>query len=145
MTTVVSDHQGVADPRTTHPRRPWAGVAVGGFYLCMAGVHLGLVAADPETYRGFAEGGLFGFVRQGWESIFMAAPAVWGSLLMAGELTIGVLLIIGGRCARWGWTAVIVFHLLLMLFGWWVWVWSLPALAVAVTLARRDLAAGGRR
>jgi hypothetical protein len=143
--TVLSDHRDVADPRTARPQRPWAGVAVGGFYLCMAGVHLGLVAADPETYRAFAEHGLFGFVRHGWESIFMAAPTVWGSLLMVGELAIGVLLIIGGRCARWGWALVILFHLLLMLFGWWVWAWSLPALAVAVVLARRDLAEGGRR
>lgn len=106
----------------------------------MGGVHLGLVSADPEVYRHFADHGLFPFVRDGWQSIVMAAPRVYGLLLMAGEVTAGALLLAGGRAARVGWAAVIVFHVLLMLFGWWVWAWSLPALALLVTLARRDLA-----
>jgi len=116
---------------------------VGGFFLVMGGVHLGIVAVDPETYRSFADHGLFGFVREGWREIVMTAPAVYGLLLMAGEVCAGALLLVGGRAARIGWIAVIVFHLLLMLFGWWVWAWSLPALAVLVTLARRDLSGRG--
>ena len=43
---------------------------------------------------------------------------------MAGEVTAGTLLLVGGRAARVGWVAVIAFHVLLMLFGWWVWAWS---------------------
>jgi hypothetical protein len=31
-----------------------------------------------------------------------------------------------------------LFHLLLMLFGWWVWAWSLPALAAVALLVRRE-------
>ena len=68
----------------------------------------------------------------------MADPAVWGLLLMAGELTLGTLLLVGGRAARWGWYGVIGFHLLLMLFGFGFWLWSVPALVVLVLLARRD-------
>ncbi len=113
---------------------------VGAFFLVMGGVHLGLVAGDPQIYRHFADGALFPFVRDGWASIVMAAPAVYGLLLMAGEVTAGALLLTGGRAARVGWAAVIVFHVLLLLFGWWFWLWSVPALALLVTLARRDLA-----
>lgn len=115
-------------------------MVVGGFFLVMGGVHLGLVSADPEVYRHFADQGLFAFVRDGWQDIVMAAPRVYGLLLMAGEVLAGVLLLTGGRAARVGWIAVIVFHALLMLFGWWVWAWSVPALVLLVRLARRDLA-----
>jgi hypothetical protein len=37
---------------------------------------------------------------------------------------------------------VIAFHVLLMVFGWWVWAWCLPALALLTSLARRDLHGG---
>ena len=112
---------------------------VGGFFLVMGGVHLGLVSADPQVYQHFADHGLFGFVRTGWREVVMAAPAVYGLLLMAGEVTAGALLLAGGRAARVGWVAVIAFHVLLMLFGWWVWAWSLPVLALLTWLASRDL------
>jgi hypothetical protein len=111
---------------------------VGGFYLSMGGVHLGIVAADPNTYTGFAEAGLFGFVREGWSQVFMADPALWGACLFLGETILGIALLAGGRAARLGWYGVIVFHVLLMLFGFWVWLWSLPAITVLVLLARRD-------
>jgi hypothetical protein len=112
---------------------------VGGFFLVMGGVHLGLVAADPQIYRHFADQALFGFVTTGWHDIVMRAPAVYGSLLMAGEVLAGALLLSGGRAAGVGWYAVIVFHVLLLLFGWWVWAWSIPALVILVGLARRDI------
>ena len=114
------------------------GSLVGGFFLVMGGVHLGLVSADPQVYEHFADHGLFGFVRDGWRDIVMARPALYGLLLMAGEITAGTLLLIGGRAARVGWWAVIGFHVLLMVFGWWIWAWSIPALALLIWLARRD-------
>jgi len=70
MTTVAA---------TTARRPPGATVVAGGFYLCMGGVHIGLVGADAEVYRPFADEGLFAFVRDGWSEVFMARPAVWGS------------------------------------------------------------------
>lgn len=118
---------------------------VGGFFLFTGGVHLGIVAADTEYYRRFADGGLFGFVRTGWADIFMAHPAFWGLIMVLGETTLGALLLTGGRAARVGWLGVIAFHLLLMLFGFGFWLWCLPALAVLVTLARRDWPALSRR
>jgi hypothetical protein len=125
-------------PVTNVRRTPPGRAVVGCFFLVMGGVHLGLVAADPAIYEHFADQALFDFVRVGWREIVMAAPAVYGLLLMAGEVTAGTLLLLGGRPARAGWAAVIAFHLLLLVFGWGFWLWSVPALAVLVPLARRD-------
>jgi len=127
-------------PVATRRHRALGREVVGGFFLVMGGVHLGLVAADPEIYEHFADAGLFPFVRDGWADLVMAAPSVWGLLLMAGEIVLGTLLLVGGRAARWGWYGVITFHVLLMLFGFGFWLWSIPALVVLVTLAHWDQA-----
>ena len=104
----------------------------------MGGVHLGLVAADPQVYRHFADNGLFAFVRDRLDRHRDGRPGFYGLLLMAGEVTAGALLLIGGRAARVGWVAVIAFHVLLLVFGWWIWAWCLPALALLTWLAGRD-------
>ena len=122
------------------PPRAWERSLVGCFFVMMGGVHLGLVAADPGVYRHFADEALFGFVRSGWREVFMADPAFWGLCVMAGELVLGALLLVGGRAATVGWVGVLAFHVLLMLFGPGFWLWSVPALALLVYLARRDLA-----
>jgi hypothetical protein len=106
----------------------------------MGGIHVGIVAANTDTYRHFADSALFGFVRTGWAEVFMAHPAVWGLLLAAGEVALGAMLLVGGTAARWGWVAILAFQALLMLFGWGVWFWSLPALAFLYLGARRDWA-----
>lgn len=121
-------------------RRAWERGVVGCFFVMMSGVHLGLVAADPSVYRHFADHALFGFVRSGWREVFMADPAFWGLCVMGGELVLGGLLLVGGRAARAGWAGVLLFQVLLMLFGPGFWLWSLPAIALLVWLARRDLA-----
>ena len=134
--------------RTDAPVRPWPRTPwhralgrqlVGGLFLVTGGVHLGLVAADPTVYERFADQGLFGFVREGWHEIVMANPATWGLMLMAGEILLGTLLLVGGRAAIWGWCGVITFHVLLLPFGFGFWLWSIPALILLVLLARQEL------
>jgi hypothetical protein len=117
--------------------------AVGGFFLATGGVHIGIVFADTEAYRHFADGALFGWVRSGWADIFMANPVLWGLLVAAGEILLGSLLLRGGRAARIGWAGVVGFTVLLMLFGWGFWAWSVPALSVLVRGARTDWRALG--
>lgn len=114
--------------------------ALGGFFLCMGGVHIGIASTDPQTYAPFADQALFGFVRAGWSEVFMAHPTVWGLLLAAGETTIGALLLWGGPAARAGWVAAIGFQVLLGLFGWGFWLWSVPATAVLVWAGSLDWA-----
>jgi hypothetical protein len=119
-------------------RAPALTTGVGAFFTCMGGVHVGIVAADTGFYATFADGAWLGFVRDGWAEVFMAAPAVWGLLLAAAEVTTGVLLLVGGRAARVGWVLAVVFHLLLALFGPGTWVWCVPALALLAWGLRRD-------
>ena len=119
------------------PRKA-ARTAIGGLFLSTAGIHVGLVVADPEIYASFADQALFGWVRDQWIDVFMAHPAIWGLAVATGELSLGVLLLVGGRPARWGYAGVIGFHLALMLFGWGFWAWSVPALALLIPLARNE-------
>lgn len=111
---------------------------VGGFYLTMGGINAGIVFADPHSYQHFADGAYLGFVTERWNDVVMANPSLWGLLLAAGEILLGVLLLRGGPPARIGWVGVIAFHGLLMLFGPGIWLWCIPALAVLVPAARAD-------
>jgi len=121
--------------RTATARR-----AIGGLYLCCAGLNAGLVLADPEVYREFAASSYLPFVRSGWDEVVMAHPTAWILLLSLGEVVIGSLLLSSsGRAIRVGWTAVIAFQALLMLVGFGFWLWSIPALALVVPLARHDV------
>lgn len=125
--------RGRAAPHPSSVRR-----FVGGFYLVMAGINAGIVAADPETYRTFADGAFWPFVTDAWHSIVIAQPLVWFLLLAGGELTLGLILLRGGTAARAGWVGVIAFHVLLMSFGFGFWLWSLPVLALLVPSAVAD-------
>jgi hypothetical protein len=116
---------------------------VGSFFLFTAGVHLGIVASDAEVYRHFADSSLVPPLRDAWAEVFMATPSAWGLAVMAGELTLGLLLLAGGTWARAGWVGVIGFHVALMLFGWGFWIWSVPVLVFLVVAARRDWPALG--
>ena len=111
---------------------------VGGFYLVMGGINAGIVAADPETYRTFADGSFWPFVTDTWRSVVMAHPVAWILALAAGEVVLGLLLLRGGAAARVGWAGVIGFHVLLMSFGFGFWLWCVPALLVLVPVARAD-------
>ena len=111
---------------------------VGGFYLVMGGINAGIVAADPQTYRTFADGSFWPFVANTWRDVVMDHAAAWLLALALGEMLLGAALLRGGRAARAGWVGVMVFHVLLMSFGFWVWLWSLPVLAFLLPVVRRD-------
>lgn len=106
---------------------------IGGIYLVSAGVHVGIVGADAQQYRGFADGALPS-VRIAWRDVFMANPSVWGLVVAAGELAIGTAILAGGRWTRVGLVGAIGFHGALMLFGFGFWAWSLPMLVLLVLL-----------
>jgi hypothetical protein len=111
---------------------------VGCFFLWTSGMHVGIVAADTSFYRDFAGGAVLPWVERAWRDVFMANPAAWGLAVAAGELTLGLLLLKGGRAARLGWLGVIAFHIGLVLFGWGFLLWSVPALAFLIPFAVRD-------
>lgn len=105
--------------------------SVGQLFLWTSGVHVGIVVADTEVYRAFADGAL-PVVREAWSGVFMASPVLWGLAVALGEALIGLATLLGGRWTRLGLYGAIGFHLCLMLFGWGFWLWSLPMLAVLV-------------
>lgn len=111
---------------------------VGGFYLSMAGVHLGIVVANPDFYETFPDQSSLQWVRTAWAEVFMADPVLWGLVMFAAETVIGVMLLAGGRWTLPGWALVIGFHLALLLFGWGYLFWVVPVLAVVVPLAVAD-------
>lgn len=118
--------------------RPGRSTAAGAFFCFTGGVHVGIVAADAGSYSGFADEALFGFVRSGWDDVFLANPEMWGLLLALGEIGLGVLLLLGGALAKVGWVGTIVFQALLVLFGWGFLFWSVPACVVFALGARHD-------
>jgi hypothetical protein len=110
---------------------------IGGMYLVTAGIHIGIVAANAQQYRHFADAAL-PWVHTAWREVFMANPSAWGLAVAAGELMIGIAILAGGRWTRLGVLGAIGFHVSLMLFGVGFWVWSLPMLALLVALWRRS-------
>jgi hypothetical protein len=138
MTTTLEPERTTGSSRPRPTRTPAVRRFVGGFYLVMGGINAGIVAADPQTYEGFADDSFWPFVTNTWHDVVMAQPRFWFLLLAAGEVLLGALLLRGGPAAKVGWLGVLAFHVLLLPFGFWVWLWSLPVLAVLVPVARRD-------
>jgi hypothetical protein len=103
-----------------------------------AAIHVAIVVTGTETYRHVADTAFIPFVKQAWLSVFMPHAALFGLLLAAFELVVGLLILAGGRNTTLGLLAALVFHLGLMLFGWGLWFWSLPMVAMLVPLLRDD-------
>ena len=124
-----------------------ARLAFGGLFTGGSLVHVAIVVTGTETYRHFANTAFLPVVKQAWLSVFMAHAALLGLLLAAFELTVGLLILAGGRKTTLGLLAAVAFHLGLMLFGWGFWAWSVPMLAMLVALLRCDFgnAMGPRR
>lgn len=116
----------------------WERTTVASAFLVAAGVHIGIVATDATTYGPFADQAPLTVVRDAWREVFMAAPERWGLVVAAGEAALAILLLLSGRAALVGWAGVVLFHLALLLVGWWAWWYAVPALAVLVVLAARD-------
>ena len=136
-TSVPGSHRAAAR-ETIRTSRWTARAIVGSFFLWTSGIHVGVAAIDPESYRHFADSAVMAWVERGWNEIFMANPRAWGLAVAAGELILGLLLLSGGIAAKVGWLGVSGFNVALVLFGWAFLIWAGPAVAVLVLLARRD-------
>lgn len=126
--------------RATGRHPPGFTVAAGAFYTGMAGVHLGIVSADPQMYAAFADASPWEWVRTAWAGVFMAHPVFWGLFAAGLEILLGALLLVGGRPARVGWVGVIGFQFALIPFAWQMLFWSIPAGLVLFLGARHDWA-----
>ena len=106
-----------------------------------AAVNAGLLAEGGDAYRTFADGAYIAYVRDTWHSLVMPNRYVWISLLIAFELAVGVLALLGGRFSQVAYLAAIAFHVALLSFGWGFYLWSLPMIGALVTLLRAERSA----
>lgn len=138
MTADLGTPTGTVHRSTTTSVRPGRlPRAVACLFLWTSGIHVGIVAADPDSYRSFADGALPA-VREAWSGVFVSSPVAWGLAVAMGELLIGLATLRSGRWTVLGLQGAIGFHLCLLLFGWAFWLWSLPALGVLVRGAVRE-------
>ena len=105
-------------------------IAFGVLFLWSSGVHVGIVASDPELYRDVADAAWLPGIATAWQDVFMAHPAFWGLMVALGEFVIATGLLTGGRAARYGLAGAAAFHVGLMTLGWGYWMWSVPVLAI---------------
>lgn len=119
-------------------------VVLGVFFIVMAvGVNVVFVLVAPD---GFVKLGTDASLIPPYHSIFehvvAEAPAVFGLLVAAFEVAVGLLMIRGGRWTSWGLVGGIVFLLAITPLG----PWTLPnvimATALGVILWRRRVASG---
>lgn len=97
--------------------------------------------AQGNDYATFADPSPFSWITRTWRAVIPENHVVLIGLLVIFEATAGVLLLAGERTARLGYPAVITFHLLLWLFGWFEIVYCLLMLPALIMLWRADTAA----
>jgi hypothetical protein len=75
------------------------------------------------------------------DSVFMAHPSIYASLIGGYELATGVLLFKSGRAAVWDFWAALAFQVALTFFGFGIWLYCLPAIALLAFILRAHLKA----
>ena len=107
-----------------------AGAAVNTWYLLRG-----------DDYDGFADASPIPFVRDTWQSLVVPDHDIFISVLIAFELAVGVLAVLGGKRTQLAYVAAIAFHVALLSFGWGFFLWSIPMIAALTTLLRAERSA----
>jgi hypothetical protein len=129
----------VAAVRASHSHRAMlVGRYALGLLFTVAGALVNLVylVTGSSDYATFAELSYLSFVRDTWAAVVAPNQVFWIGLLIAFELTVGVLVVLGERATQVALVAMIGFHVALLSFGWGFFVWAIPML-VALTLLLR--------
>jgi hypothetical protein len=113
-------------------------VGVGVLYIVGGAAMNAFFLLRGDDYAKFADGSYIAFVRHTWHTVVVPNHDAWISLLIAFELTVGVLALLGGRRTQFAYAAVIAFHVALLSFGWGFYLWSIPMLAALATLLREE-------
>ena len=111
-------------------------LAVGLLYIVAGALVNTVFLATGEDYADFAKGSYLTVVRDTWRSLVVPNHHFFISLLILFELTVGVLVLSGGRRAEFGLVGAIGFHVALLSFGWGFYLWSIPMLIAFVLLLR---------
>ena len=94
-----------------------------------------------DDYAKFADGAYISFVRNTWQTLVVPNHHWWIALLIAFELTVGLLALLGGKRTQIAYALAIAFHVALLSFGWGFFAWSLPMVAALATLLRHERSA----
>ncbi|MBD3783792.1 MAG: hypothetical protein IE926_12725 [Micrococcales bacterium] len=117
--------------------RTVARVALGVLFLVFGAlVNVVYLITDRHSFDAFGEMSQFAFVRDTWESLVVPDTGLFIGLLVAGEATMGILVLSGGRGLRAGLVLLLAFHVGLLFFGWWLWLYAVPSLAALALLLR---------
>jgi hypothetical protein len=100
-------------------RAMYAGrVAVATLFLAGGALFNTVNFATGGDYTDFADGSYLPFVTDTWRSVVAPNQAAFIPLLIAFEVAVGVLMLIGGRGTQLALVAAIGFHIGLLFFGW---------------------------
>ena len=104
------------------------GAVVNAIYLAM----------DNGYYDDFADASPFPFVKDTWQSLVLPNQALFITLLIVFEATVGVLVLSGGRWTQVGLLGLIGFHIGQLAFGGVLWPWAIVMLVALGLLLRAE-------
>jgi len=122
--------------RTSRRSSAWLRRGFGLMFVSGAVINVTLVTVNPDVYRTFADAAHWPLITNAWRSIVVPHTTLFVVLLAGIELTVGAVILAGGRRCRLGVAAAIAFHLALPLFGWGLMA-GRPGLVVAADARRR--------
>lgn len=122
----------------SRPARYVGRVAVATLFLLGGALFNTLNLATGGDYTDFADGSYLAFVTDTWRSVVGPNQYLFIPLLIAFEVMVGVLVLIGGRATQLGLVAAIGFHLGLLFFGWEYYPFSIAMILAFVLLLRAE-------
>ncbi|MGE3449157.1 MAG: hypothetical protein AB7H92_16440 [Microbacteriaceae bacterium] len=122
------------DPRALHIGR----VGVGVLFVAAGAAVNAFFLWRGDDYRAFADGAYVPFVRDTWRTLVVPDHDLFIGLLIAFELGVGVLALLGGRRTQLAYVAAVAFHIALLSFGWVFYLWSIPMIVALTTLLRGE-------
>ena len=111
-------------------------VALGALFIGAGGLVNLFYLLAGTNYGTFADAAHLAFVRNTWHSVVAPRQALFIGLLIAYEITIGVLILSGGRRTELGLAGAIGMHLGLLVFGWVLTIWGVVMLVTFGLLLR---------
>lgn len=131
----------IASLRADHSYRARmvARFALGTLFLVFGAVVNAIyLVTDWDSFAAFGEMSQFAFVRDTWASLVAPNTGLFIGLLIAGEATAGILVLLGGRRMQAGLVLLMAFHVGLLFFGWWLWLYAVPMFGALTLLLRAE-------
>lgn len=113
-------------------------LALAVLYLLAGALVNAVYLWEGEDYADFAEHSPWAFVRETWSDLVVPHAGLFIGLLIAFEVLVGTLALLGRERAQIAMVLAMGFHVALVAFGWGFAVWSVPMLAAMALLLRAE-------